>query len=311
MNNSLWKAKLQNSSSTALKVKGPLYSAVTVNIFFNSCLCYATIMLNIITIYALRKTTSLPKPFKTLLLNLALSDLSVGLVGQPLYLVYLEVKLQCNLSNRPILVASTRAILNIFYLSSFCGVMALSVDRFFAIQKPLRYQNLVTHKRVAIALTAIWSLSVVLGLSFAFAFPGKITIVIILIIEFVCFVATTWSSYKIYITARQHSIQIQCQTGIHRGMLNAVTVRKSAQGTLFIYVAFWSCYLPHFILTGHLIHAGRTMILSTLNEFFRTLVLLNCCLNPVIYCWRIRNIRHAIMETLRNIMRGKELCSGK
>ncbi|XP_020601821.1 melanocortin receptor 5-like [Orbicella faveolata] len=307
MNNSLCKAKLPNSSSTALQVKDPLYSATIVNIVFNSCLCYTTIVLNIVTICALRKTSSLPNLFKTLLLSLAVSDLGVGLLGQPLYLAYLDVKLQCNLSNRPILVASTRVILNIFYLSSFCSVMALSADRFFAIQKPLRCQNVVTHKRVITVVTAIWSLSVLLGLFFVFVLPGKITIVIILMIESVCFGATTWSSYKICKTARQHNIQIQSQTRINSGMLNIVSLRKSAQSTLFIYVAFWVCYLPHFILSCHLIYAGGTMTSSTLNEFFKTLVLLNSSLNPVIYCWRIRNIRHAIMETLQNV-RWRQFC---
>ena len=102
MNNSLCKAKLQSSSSTALEVKYPLYSAIIVNIVLNNGLCYMTIMLNIVTIYALRKTISLPKSFKTFLLNLAVSDLGVGLLDQPLYLAYLDVKLQCKLSNRPL-----------------------------------------------------------------------------------------------------------------------------------------------------------------------------------------------------------------
>ena len=300
MNNSLCKAKLQNSSSTALQVKDPLYSAIIVNTVFNSCLCYTTIMLNIVTMYALRKTSSLSKPFKTLLLNLAVSDLGVGLLGQPLYITYLDVKLQCNLSNRPILFASTRVVLNTFFLSTFCSIMALSVDRFFAIQKPLRYQNVVTHKRVITAVTAIWCLSALSGL-LGFVLPGKMTIVIIIIIESVCFVTTTWSSYKIHLTVRHHSIQIQSQTRLNSGMLNFPSLRKSAQSTLFIYVAFWCCYLPHFILSGYLIYAGHSINLTTLNEFLKTLVLLNSSLNPVIYCWRIRNIRCAIMETLQSI----------
>lgn len=301
MNNSLCKAKLQSSSSTALEVKDPLYSAIIVNIVLNSGLCYMSIMLNIVTIYALRKTISLPKSFKTFLLNLAVSDLGVGLLGQPLYLAYLDVKLQCKLSNRPILTASTRVILNTFYLSSFCSIMTLSMDRFIAIQKPLRYQNFVTHKRVIAAVTVIWSVSAILGLLFVFVFPGKITIVIILIIESVYFVATTWSSYKICITAKQHNIQIQSQTRLSNGMLSIASPIKSAHSTLFIYVVFWACYLPHFILSGHLIYAGHSVNLTTLNEFLKTLVLLNSSLNPVIYCWRIRNIRHAIMETVRNM----------
>jgi len=295
--------KLQNSSFLALQEKDPHYSAIIVNIVFNGCLCYTTVMLNVVTIYALRKTSSLPKLFKTLLLSLAVSDLGVGLLGQPL--AYLDVKLQSSLSNRPILDATTTIILRIFYLSSFCSVMALSVDRFFAIQNPLRYQNVVTHKRVITVVAVIWSFSVLLGLSFVFVFARKITIVLFLIIEFVCFVATTSSSFKIYITARQHNIEIQSQTRLNSGMLHIVSGRKSAQSTLFIYLAFWVCYLPHFISLGYLRYEGQTKTLSMLSQFFATLVLFNSCLNPGIYCWRIRSIRHAVMETLRNIRRGK------
>ena len=52
-------------------------------------------MLNIVAIiYAQWKTSSLPELFKALLLNFAVSDLSIGLLGQPLYLAYLNLKLQ-------------------------------------------------------------------------------------------------------------------------------------------------------------------------------------------------------------------------
>ena len=43
-------------------------------------------MLNTLTIHAIRKASSLPKPLKTLLLSLAVSDLGVGLLAQPLYI---------------------------------------------------------------------------------------------------------------------------------------------------------------------------------------------------------------------------------
>ena len=83
MNNSLCKAKLQHSSSTAFQIKDLLYSAIIVNIVFNSCPCYTMIMLNIVAIiYAQWKTSSLPELFKALLLNFAVSDLSIGLLGQ-------------------------------------------------------------------------------------------------------------------------------------------------------------------------------------------------------------------------------------
>ena len=49
-------------------------------------------------------------------------------------------------------------------LDSFLGVAAVSVDRFLAIHLHLRYQELVTHKRVVAVVILIWVLSVFLSL---------------------------------------------------------------------------------------------------------------------------------------------------
>ncbi len=54
------------------------YLTGTTNCTFNSFLSYTAIVLNIVAIHAIRKTSSLPKPLKTLLLSLAVSDLGVG-----------------------------------------------------------------------------------------------------------------------------------------------------------------------------------------------------------------------------------------
>ena len=46
--------------------------------------------------------------------------------------------------------------------SSFFSVVAISVDRFLAIHLHLRYQELVTHKRVVAVVISIWGFSAVL-----------------------------------------------------------------------------------------------------------------------------------------------------
>jgi len=53
------------------------YSSYVANSVFSTFVCYTAIMLNSVTIHAIRKTSSLPKPLKTLLLSLAVSDLQV------------------------------------------------------------------------------------------------------------------------------------------------------------------------------------------------------------------------------------------
>ena len=68
------------------EVGDSLNASYIVNCVLNASLTYTAIMLNILTIHAIRKTSSLPKPLKTLLLSLAVSDLGVGLLAQPLYI---------------------------------------------------------------------------------------------------------------------------------------------------------------------------------------------------------------------------------
>jgi len=73
-------------------------STSIVNCVFNSFLCYTVIMLNIVTIHAIRKTSSLPKTLKALLLSLAVSDVGVGFLVQPFYISLLVKGLQQNIA---------------------------------------------------------------------------------------------------------------------------------------------------------------------------------------------------------------------
>ena len=62
----------------------------------NTFFALTAIVLNSVTIHAIRKTSSasLPKNLRVLLLNLAFSDLSVGLVVQPFYIIYLTLSFE-------------------------------------------------------------------------------------------------------------------------------------------------------------------------------------------------------------------------
>ena len=72
---------------------------ILVNLLLNGFLTYTTIMLNVVTIHAMRKTSSLPNTLKTLLLNLAVTDVGVGLIFQPVYSSLLVKWLQKNISD--------------------------------------------------------------------------------------------------------------------------------------------------------------------------------------------------------------------
>ena len=108
-------------------------------------------MLNCLTIYALTKLSSLPRPLKTLLLSLAVSDLGVGLMVQPSYIASLVMEMEHKTENNPAYNITYKFYVftvNFFGYASLFGVTFLSLDRFLAVYLHLRYQELVTHKRV-------------------------------------------------------------------------------------------------------------------------------------------------------------------
>ena len=106
-----------------------LRSWYIVNFVFNAFLTMTAIIFNSVTIQALRKTSSLSKPLKTLLLSLAVSDLGVGLLVEPLYIGLLVKWLQRDNSTDATCTAFY-LIMGLFSGASFVGVVALSVDRF-------------------------------------------------------------------------------------------------------------------------------------------------------------------------------------
>ena len=253
-------------------------------------------MLNILTIHAIRKTSSLPKPLKTLLLSLAVSDLGVGLLVQPFYVAFMV---------NP--TYSTNIMLNtiapFFVNASFLSVVAISVDRFLAIHLHLRYQELVTRKRVVAVVFSIWLLSAFLSSSLIWI-PVDIYRFVDIIFPGLCFICTGIVYCIIYFTVRRHTNQIQAlqvQVAQNGEMANVAQLRKSAVSTFYVYLVFLVCYLPNFCVLVALAISGPSTILDGLALYLGTLVLVNSCLNPVIYCWRMRHIRHAVMGILRNI----------
>ena len=149
---------LNQSSSCKMNEADPLYSSYIVNCVFDAFSAYTAIMLKILTIHAIRKTSSLPKPLKTLLLSLAVSDLGVGFLVQPLY-----IEAMLNPSHSVYTIGGPLNIIaGTHVYASFFGVIAISIDRFLAIHLHLRYQELVTHKRVIAVVISIWVFSVLL-----------------------------------------------------------------------------------------------------------------------------------------------------
>jgi len=280
-----------------------LRSTYIANCVFNNFLCFTTILLNIATMHAIRKTSSLPATLKTLLLSLAVSDVGVGLLVQPFYTSLLVNWLQHNsrCSNK----VTFHNILCLFSVASFSGVVAVSVDRFLAIHLHLRYQEHVTHKRVVALVISIWLLSLFISLT-PLWLPSEIFNPVIVILAVVGLVFIAMVYIRIYLAVRHHNREIhtlQVQHGTQTGeKAHFAILVKSAFGTFYVYLLLLICYLPHLICMAVIEVYGTSIALKKFFLLSMTLVFLNSVLNPVIYCWKMRHIRRVIIDIGRNMI---------
>ena len=295
-----------SGTSASVEVFRP---ALVANSVFNGFLCYTTIILNIVTIHAVRKTALLPKPLRTLLLSLAASDVGVGLLVQPLYISTLVSRLNQKRIDC-IFYKKLLAAINFFCISSLLNVVTISVDRFLAVHLHLRYQELVTHKRVIAAVISIWLLSAIISSIVIWNPLFIISRVAGFVNMTVCLILVVIVYWRIYIVLKRHKIQIQglqiqeVQQGVQNGDLsNFLKLRKSALGTFYVCIVFMICYLPFSILS--FLFMTRLLSLISLYEawlYTMTLLFLNSSLNPVMYCWKMGPIRCTLMEIMRGIV---------
>ena len=270
----------------------------------NAYLSYSATILNVVAIYAIRKTSSLPKNLKTLLLSLAVSDLGVGLLAQPMFVARVMDSKQNNETNESYNAIHIAWLIpaNFFIGASLFSVTALCADRFLAIYLHLRYQELVTYKRLATVVVLVWVISALISLIRLFI-PKDIMYVSFVIIHSACIITATSLSVKLYLTIRRHINQIHVPQVAQNDQGESVQrKRKSAMASLYVYLVFIVCYLPNICVLITIASNSEPRIdVNHLQFYTLTLLFLNSTLNPLIYCWKMKRIQHTIVGTLRNL----------
>ena len=280
-----------------------LRSTCIANCVFNIFLTYTAFMLNIVTIYAIYKTSTMPNTLKTLLLSLACSDVAVGLFSQPLYTFFLINWLRLDIpgcNTQQVWTISAR----LFSAASFFGVVAVSVDRFLAVHLHLRYQELVSHTRVVVVVISIWVYNAFVSLIILWVPFNAWNLIRIITVAF-GFIITLVVYIRIYQTVRRHKNHIQSMQIRNEAqseeIKNLTILIKSTVGIFYVYIVFLICYLSFIICMAVIQIYGSNITLKKLFLYSLTLVYLNSSLNPVIYCWKMRHIRHAIIDILRKM----------
>ena len=270
-------------------------SIVVINCVLNVPLMLISIVGNTLVLSAILRTHSLRSPSAMFLCCLAVSDLTVGFVVQPLYITY---KLTGNLyvyRALPIMAASGTGV-------SLLVMTGISVDRLLALHYHMRYPSLMTMQRVMYISATI--LLIIVLLSFlifwktsAYYSAAAVTIVICLFISTGCYI-------QIFRIVRQHQLLIHVQQQVvesqnYRANQDMQRMKKSALNTFIYYIVMILCYAPLFI--SMLILSISPNNWTNTWGLVDTLAFMNSSINPFLYCWRLRELRTAVLKTTRNI----------
>ena len=138
----------------------------------------------------------------------------------------------------------------------------------------VRYQDFVSQARFYCSHCNMVFKCIFRAVPALFVLPDNVIIVIFLVVGFVSFVTTTWSSYNIYLNVRHHNIQIQATLQQLQVSESSEVVKisstRSAHSTLLMYLAFWVRYLPRSsILIARQSQARKSVTVDILNMFSR------------------------------------------
>lgn len=268
-----------------------------INLMFS----FLTILGNLLSIHALWKASSIPATLKKMFLSLAVSDLAVGVFAQLFFAIIIALMLKVPASESffcPTILTACYFCLFLLACASLLNVTAITVDRLLVIFLHLRYQELVTPKRVVVALISLWITSGVIASVFILL-PSHNNYVAV-VTELVGALVTTMAYIYVYKVVRYHQNQIKNQTeALPDQAMEVHREQKSSFNVLFIYVVFLVCNMPNLFCT-FFVEADRLRMSSLVaNHCTVFLVLLNSSLNPLIYCWRYREIREIVKSTVK------------
>ena len=261
----------------------------------NFFLSFSATLGNILILIALSKTSSLHPSSKILYRCLAITDLFVGMVAQPLLAVQLLLR-----------IAEDRRFLCYVALRMgyclgviLCGVSmttltAISVDRLLALQLALRYRQVVTSRRVRRVVISLWIVSVFV--STTYFWNDSIALTISCIAPLICLLTSALSYTKMYVSLRQHHIQISGQN--RTIVLNIARYRRTVSSALFIQLGLVICYVPYGVVSTLLTTSGLKSALFFPFATSYCLLLFNSSLNPLLYYWKIRDVRQAVKSTI-------------
>lgn len=281
----------------------------TLFIAVNLLLSFIAIVANILILVALGKVSSTRAPTKLLFRFLAIIDLCVGLVSQPLGAVVFDLPQIIEVKFNVYKEIYRAHIISTFVLSEISIVLStlVSVDRVLALSLSWRYGQVVTLKRVRTLLICLCCTRFVtvpcLILQYYLGYYSIIFFAVF-VLSMIGALLTSVSCYvKIFFKLEEHQNQVRnigSQGQTAGSSLDVTRYKKTVSSIAWMQLVLLVCFLPFDTLCmGHMVAGYRYTVVHW--RVVTTYLYLNATLNPLLLCWKIADVRRATRDPIKNI----------
>jgi len=176
--------------------------------------------------------------------------------------------------------------------------VAISVDRLLALLLGLIYKHVVSLWRVRVVIICFWLIGALAGwtrmhkIDFAYK-EALVVLTLSLLTAIFCYT-------KVHLKLQHQQAQLhnnapQGPIAIGEGIpLNKARFKKTASSILWVQLTLVTCYIP----LGIVIALSGNGISYVALRAMETVLFLNSSLNPILYCWKIREVKQAVRDTL-------------
>ena len=272
-----------------------------------SVLSPTAFLLNLLVIITITKRTELQRPSKILLRSMAVSDLLVGGISMPLSAIIGLLLPHRILTERQFCTFDLVIFLfsYILYFCSFLHLTMIAWERYIAIRKWMDYKGIVTKGRLKMLAIIAW-VSAIGGVSSAFIsmtvvggdgllLAAEILDIISSILIVFLLIAIVYFYLMVYLTVRKRELSQIQQVSV---LVKAKLENRVAMTMALVTVALVISFIPMTVvfILGDYFQVFRGLLAWRVVE---TLVYLNSIASPLIYCYRDRLFRIAVLEILR------------
>ena len=276
------------------------YWATLTNSVFAFLLAPMTVTGNAFVLAAIWRNPALRTPSHVLLAGLAFTDFCTGLISLPVFAAFMSAHLR---------ERSLRCTFNLisycvghFFAASTVGIITMAAaERWLCMSR----RSLLTVRRVTILYIIMVCLitAYVTVRVFSFRYLSKdidnLLDGVFLTAAAICILVIAVSYYKVFGIIRHHQKGVQA----NQNSINIAKYKKSIFTVLYILALFVIGYIPYLgsELTFHLLQEFGDMFL-TCSNFTLIFVYFSSLLNPLLYCWRIKEIKMGVKNLVEKLL---------